>query len=212
MTVNTTLSGGGQPPSPRKSSGLVDDCRLRPVCYAYPLVKVALSRDIDRRTVYRISDRYPLSNLGTAYSGTPPVIGTCFGCRVSAAGYLPQRAENNQLRGISGLVSRLYLGFYIPLRKEFGSSKFEPYGNVKKRAVGKHPKSEKRGNTAQFSEVERSGTQENCGGIGSGGLLRLRPLPVLRRRQSQRVARIDPNAVVVDKNIAENDRFDLFSR
>ena len=36
---NTTLSGGGQPPSPRKSSGLVDDCRLRPVCYAYPLAR-----------------------------------------------------------------------------------------------------------------------------------------------------------------------------
>ena len=35
---NTTLSGGDQPPSPRKSSGLVDDCRLRPVCYAHPLV------------------------------------------------------------------------------------------------------------------------------------------------------------------------------
>ena len=85
-------------------------------------------------------------------------------------------------------------------------------GNVKKCAVGKHPKSEKHGNTAQFSEVERSGTQENCGGIESGCRLRLRPLPVLRRRQSQRVARIDPNAVVVDKNIAENDRFDLFSR
>ena len=85
-------------------------------------------------------------------------------------------------------------------------------GNVKKCAVGKYPKSEKHGNTAQFSEVERSGTQENCGGIGSGCRLRLRPLPVLRRRQSQRVARIDPNAVVVDKNIAENDRFDLFSR
>ena len=85
-------------------------------------------------------------------------------------------------------------------------------GNVKKCAVGKHPKSEKHGNTAQFSEVERSGTQENCGGIGSGCRLRLRPLPVLRRRQSQRVARIDPNAVVVDKNIAKNDRFDLFSR
>ena len=84
--------------------------------------------------------------------------------------------------------------------------------NVKKCAVGKHPKSEKHGNTAQFSEVERSGTQENCGGIGSGCRLCLRPLPVLRRRQSQRVARIDPNAVVVDKNIAENDRFDLFSR
>lgn len=86
------------------------------------------------------------------------------------------------------------------------------FGNVKKCAVGKHPKSEKHGNTAQFSEVERSGTQENCGGIGSGCRLRLRPLPVLHRRQSQRVARIDPNAVVVDKNIAENDRFDLFSR
>ena len=86
------------------------------------------------------------------------------------------------------------------------------FGNVKKCAVGKYPKSEKHGNTAQFSEVERSGTQENCGGIGSGCRLRLRPLPVLRRRQSQRVARIDPNAVVVDKNIAENDRFDLFSR
>lgn len=88
----------------------------------------------------------------------------------------------------------------------------EERGNVKKCAVGKYPKSEKHGNTAQFSEVERSGTQENCGGIGSGCRLRLRPLPVLRRRQSQRVARIDPNAVVVDKNIAENDRFDLFSR
>ena len=102
----------------------------------------------------------------------------------------------------------------------FGSSdgeqsvhRFIPrFGNVKKCAVGKHPKSEKHGNTAQFSEVERSGTQENCGGIGSGCRLRLRPLPVLHRRQSQRVARIDPNAVVVDKNIAENDRFDLFSR
>ena len=86
------------------------------------------------------------------------------------------------------------------------------FGNVKKCAVGKHPKSEKHGNTAQFSKVERSGTQENCGGIGSGCRLHQRPLPVLRRRQSQRVARIDPNAVVVDKNIAENDRFDLFSR
>ena len=74
VTVNTTLSGGGQPPSPRKSSGLVDDCRLRPVCYAYPLVKVALSRDIDRRTVYRIVFRYPLSDSGTAYFGRLPTL------------------------------------------------------------------------------------------------------------------------------------------
>ena len=93
VTVNTTLSGGGQPPSPRKSSGLVDDCRLRPACYAYPLVKVALSRDIDRRIVYRISNRYPLSDSGTAYSGMPSNIGTCSECRVSAAGYLPQRRK-----------------------------------------------------------------------------------------------------------------------
>ena len=93
-----------------------------------------------------------------------------------------------------------------------GAASYLSSGNVKKCAVGKHPKSEKHGNTAQFSEAERSGTQENCGGIGSGCRLRLRPLPVLHRRQSQRVARIDPNAVVVDKNIAENDRFDLFSR
>ena len=95
---------------------------------------------------------------------------------------------------------------------KFGRPKCSVNGNVKKCAVGKYPKSEKHGNTAQFSEVERSGTQENCGGIGSSCRLRLRPLPVLRRRQSQRVARIDPNAVVVGKNIAENDRFDLFSR
>ena len=85
-------------------------------------------------------------------------------------------------------------------------------GNVKKCAVGKHPKSEKHGNTAQFSCVPLRSTSENCGGIGSGCRLRLRPLPVLHRRQPKRVARIDPNAVVVDKNIAENDRFDLFSR
>lgn len=32
VTVNTTLSGGGQPPSPRKSQGLLGLCRLRPVC------------------------------------------------------------------------------------------------------------------------------------------------------------------------------------
>ena len=89
---------------------------------------------------------------------------------------------------------------------------FGIFGNVKKCAVGKPPKSEKHGNTAQFSKVERSGTQENCGGIGSGCRLRPRPLPVLHRRQPKRVACIDPDAVVIDKNIAENDRFDLFSR
>ena len=108
----------------------------------------------------------------------------------------------------------LLCGFYDPTegRVLLNGQDIREFGNVKKCAVGKHPKSEKHGNTAQFSEVERSGTQENCGGIESGCRLRLRPLPVLHRRQSQRVARIDPNAVVVDKNIAENDRFDLFSR
>ena len=103
---NTTLSGGGQPPSPRKSSGLVDDCRLRPVCLSVSKGEQYIA----------FSSRNPLSNLGTAYSGTSSDIGTCFGCRVSAAGYLPRKSENNQLRGISGLVSRLYLGFYIPMR------------------------------------------------------------------------------------------------
>ena len=107
--------------------------------------------------------------------------------------------------GLKSYVSEYKVQYIRPLT-------LADIGNVKKCAVGKHPKSEKHGNTAQFSEVERSGTQENCGGIGSGCRLRLRPLPVLRRRQSQRVARIDPNAVVVDKNIAKNDRFDLFSR
>ena len=47
-------------------------------------------------------------------SGTPSNIGTCSESRVSAAGYLPRPAENNQLWGIGGLVNRLYLGFYIP--------------------------------------------------------------------------------------------------
>ena len=97
-------------------------------------------------------------------------------------------------------------------RFECQSKNIHDGGNVKKCAVGKYPKSEKHGNTAQFSEVERSGTQENCGGIESGCLLRLHPLPVPRRRQPKRVACIDPDAVVVDKNIAKNDRFDLFSR
>lgn len=93
VTVNTTLSGGASHPRRASPQGLLGLCRLRPVCYAYPLVKVALSRDIDRRIVYRIVFRYLLSDSGTAYSGTPLVIGACFGCRVSAAGYLPRRRK-----------------------------------------------------------------------------------------------------------------------
>ena len=80
---NTTLSGGDQPPSPRKSSGLVDDCRLRPVCLSVSKGEQYIA----------FSSRNPLSNLGTAYSGTSSDIGTCFGCRVSAAGYLPRRRK-----------------------------------------------------------------------------------------------------------------------
>lgn len=129
------------------------------------------------------------------------------------SGPIPERRYNGQKSRLFHSES-CYAGKWPGLCP--GASSHSPIplcnGNVKKCAVGKHPKSEKHGNTAQFSEVERSGTQENCGGIGSGCRLCLRPLPVLRRRQSQRVARIDPNAVVVDKNIAENDRFDLFSR
>ena len=114
-----------------------------------------------------------------------------------------QTIPHKRLRMILGLVD---------LRLSAPRNFSKASGNVKKCAVGKYPKSEKHGNTAQFSEVERSGTQENCGGIESGCLLRLHPLPVLRRRQPKRVACIDPDAVVVDKNIAKNDRFDLFSR
>ncbi len=131
--------------------------------------------------------------------------------------YLAEQESMNTGRSFFGCVFHFFDTSYHPSTKDeiiINSQKkrFISSGNVKKCAVGKHPKSEKHGNTAQISEVERSGTQENCGGIGSGCRLRLRPLPVLHRRQSQWVARIDPNAVVVDKNIAENDRFDLFSR
>lgn len=72
---NTTLSGGASHPRRSSPQGLLGLCRLRPVCYTYPLVKVALSRDIDRRIVYRISNRYPLSDSGTAYSGRLPSLG-----------------------------------------------------------------------------------------------------------------------------------------
>ena len=131
--------------------------------------------------------------------------------------YVKDNGYDANATGVGGIFNAFALRFSLYFFE--GAESYEDletknytHGNIKKCAVGKHPKSEKHGNTAQFSEVERSGTQENCGGIGSGCRLRLRPLPVLHRRQSQRVARIDPNAVVVDKNIAENDRFDLFSR
>ena len=122
-----------------------------------------------------------------------------------------ERMAETGIQNMGAYMRKMALNGYV-LHVDLADVRELVSGNVKKCAVGKHPKSEKHGNTAQFSEVERSGTQENCGGIGSGCRLRLRPLPVLHRRQSQRVARIDPNAVVVDKNIAENDRFDLFSR
>ena len=114
VTVNTTLSGGGQPPPLRKPTRLVGIMSLATGLLCFSVSKIALSSDIDKRIVYRIFFRYPLSDPGIMCSGTPSNIGTCSESRVSAAGYLPRPAENNQLRGISGLVSRLYLGFYIP--------------------------------------------------------------------------------------------------
>ena len=57
-------------------------------------------------------------------------------------------------------------------------------GNVKKCAVGKHPKTEKLGSAGQAACCETG--------------LCLHPLPGLHRRQPQRVARIDPDAVVID--------------
>ena len=72
---NTTLSGGGKPPSPRKPTRLVGIMSLATGLLRLSVSKVALSRDIDRRTVYRISNRYPLSDSGTAYSGRLPTLG-----------------------------------------------------------------------------------------------------------------------------------------
>ena len=74
VTVNTTLSGGGQPPSPRRPTRLVGIMSLATGLLRLSVSKVALSRDIDRRTVYRISNRYPLSDSGTAYSGRLPTL------------------------------------------------------------------------------------------------------------------------------------------
>ena len=74
MTVNTTLSGAGQPPSPRRPTRLVGIMSLATGLLRLSVSKVALSRDIDRRTVYRISNRYPLSDSGTAYSGRLPTL------------------------------------------------------------------------------------------------------------------------------------------
>ena len=90
---NTTLSGGGQPPSPRKSTRLVGIMSLATGLLCLSVSKIDLPSDIDKRIVYRIFFRYPLSDSGTAYSGTPSDIGACFECRVSAAGYLPRRRK-----------------------------------------------------------------------------------------------------------------------
>ena len=114
VMVNTTLSGEGQPPPPRKPTRLVGIMSLATGLLCFSVSKIALSSDIDKRIVYRIFFRYPLSDPGIMCSGTPSNIGTCSESRVSAAGYLPRPAENNQLWGIGGLVNRLYLGFYIP--------------------------------------------------------------------------------------------------
>ena len=112
---NTTLSGGDQPPSPRKSSGLVDDCRLRPVCYAHPLVGSLVPRYRQENSIshclqipaFRLWNR--IFRDASRHWDLLWMSGIC-------SWLFAAKAENNQLRGISGLVSRLYLGFYIPMR------------------------------------------------------------------------------------------------
>ena len=74
VTVNTTLSGGGQPPSPRKSTRLVEIMSLATGLLCLSVSKIALPSDIDKRIVYRIFFRYPLSDSGTAYSGRLPTL------------------------------------------------------------------------------------------------------------------------------------------
>lgn len=72
---NTTLSGGGQPPSPRKSTRLVGIMSLATGLLCLSVSKIDLPSDIDKRIVYRIFFRYPLSDSGTAYSGRLPTLG-----------------------------------------------------------------------------------------------------------------------------------------
>ena len=75
VTVNTTLSGVGQPPSPRKSTRLVGIMSLATGLLCLSVSKIDLPSDIDKRIVYRIFFRYPLSDSGTAYSGRLPTLG-----------------------------------------------------------------------------------------------------------------------------------------
>lgn len=115
VTVNTTLSGGGQPPPSRKSSGLVDDCRLRPVCYAHTLVGSLVPRYRQENSIshclqipaFRLWNR--IFRDASRHWDPLWMSGIC-------SWLFAAKSENNQLRGISGLVSRLYLGFYIPMR------------------------------------------------------------------------------------------------
>ena len=74
VTVNTTLSGGGQPPPLRKPTRLVGIMSLANGLLCFSVSKIALSSDIDKRIVYRIFFRYPLSDSGTAYSGRLPTL------------------------------------------------------------------------------------------------------------------------------------------
>ena len=41
--------------------------------------------------------------------------------------------------------------------------------------------------------------------------MRCCPLPIPHGRQLQRVSGVDPNAVVISENVAENDRFNLLA-
>lgn len=115
VTVNTTLSGGGQPPPLRKPTRLVGIMSLATGLLCFSVSKIALSSDIDKRIVYRIFFRYPLSDPRIMCSGTPSNIGTCSESRVSAAGYLPRPAENNPAMGYRWTGHPLIPGFlYSP--------------------------------------------------------------------------------------------------
>ena len=83
VTVNTTLSGGGQPPL---AAQVHKACWDYVACdrFAYPLVK---ENSISH------SQQIPAFRLWNRIFRTPSDIGTCSECRISAAGYLPRRRK-----------------------------------------------------------------------------------------------------------------------
>lgn len=74
----------------------------------------------------------------------------------------------------------------------------------------KKPKILNKGLSVAFFVVERSETKKNATVRYSDSLLLRRPLPIPGRRKTTRIACIDSEPIVVDKNISENDALNFF--